>query len=230
MSRYERQTCLPDFGEEGQRKLKASAALVVGAGGLGSPVIQYLAGAGLGSVDVVDSDTVDLTNLHRQTLYTQKSIGLLKAKTAAERIRALGVRSEWESEKLQDVRDHLGEYQVVLDCTDRWSSHDEVASYGREYKVPVVHGSIGGLLGRVMVFGVTGPCWRCVHPSRPETTGSPPGTVGPVCGVVGSMMAFEALRILLGWGERVGQMSVYNAMTADTRSFQLTVRPGCEEH
>lgn len=236
MNRYERQTCLPEVGEEGQARLAASRVLVVGAGGLGSPVILYLAGAGIGRVDVYDHDKVEDTNLHRQVLYTDKHVGRLKAHEAAERVKAVGCKSNWESEKFQDIlrviKDYrvLKNYDIILDCTDRWSSHDAVTQECRLAGKTVVHGSIQGLLGRVIVFDPGGPCWRCLHPTQPDNSGAVRGTLGPVCGVIGSLMALEALRLLLGWESNAGKMLVYDAKAAQTRTFKMTPRPDCPCH
>lgn len=229
MSRFDRQTCLPEVGNEGQERLKKASVLVVGAGGLGSPVILYLAGAGVGRVDVIDNDKVDDTNLHRQVLYTDKQVGLLKARAASQRVKDVGGKSSWECEKFQAVRE-LDEYDVIVDCTDRWSSHDAVIQEARKLLTPVVHGSIQGLLGRVMVFTPEGPCWRCLHPEKPDNSGAPRGTLGPVCGVIGSMMAFEALRLLLGWTTNAGDMVLYDAKKARTTVVRMTRRLDCPEH
>lgn len=232
MGRFDRQTALPDVD---QGKLATSSVLVVGAGGLGSPVIQYLAGAGLKRIHVCDHDKVDETNLHRQVLYTDADIGKSKASLACERIKAVGVEAVAFEEPFQEMVPLLTPwppYDVILDCTDRWSSHDAVVMEGLKAKVPVVHGSIWGLLGRVMVFSPTeGPCWRCVHPERPEgVKNAPKGTLGPVCGVIGSLMGFEALRILLGWGIQHSRMAVYDARKAQMTNLSFPQDPKCPSH
>ncbi len=234
MSRYDRQTCLHDVGEAGQKRLGLSKVLVVGAGGLGSPVVQYLAGAGIGHVDVLDPDVIEETNLHRQVLYTNSELGFAKARVASERARAVGVKSNWAKCAWGDPKLNgfiLKKYGVILDCTDRWGSHDAVIQDSRRDGVIVVHGSIQGLLGRVMVFEPGGPCWRCLHPSKPENKDAVRGTLGPVCGVVGSLMAFEAIRLLLGWGSSLtGRMLTYDARAARTSMYKRTQRPDCTEH
>ena len=235
-SRFDRQTSLPGMD---QRRLADSSALVIGAGGLGSPVIIYLAGAGLGRVDVCDDDSVEETNIHRQTLYTNNDIGQKKAYVAAHRVIDVGAESLAICSKFCDpdpgtrrsTASVATKYSIILDCTDRWSSHDAVISAGLSAGVPVVHGSIQGLLGRVIVFRPGGACWRCLHPERPSgTKDGPQGTLGPVCGVVGSMMALEALKVLLEWEGLKDTMAVYDGMAVKVSHFAMPKDPACANH
>lgn len=238
--RFDRQTSLPGVD---QAKLSASSALVVGAGGLGSPVVMYLAGAGFGRVDVCDDDIVDETNIHRQILYTNRDVGSRKADLATLRAACAGTYSFAFRSKFCDptpmngepdypsAASRVAEYSVVLDCTDRWSSHDSVIAAGLAAEVPVVHGSIQGLLGRVIVFRPGGACWRCLHPERPAgTKDGPQGTLGPVCGVVGSMMALEALKITMCWDGLKDTMAVYDGMAAKISHFEMPRDPACAGH
>jgi molybdopterin/thiamine biosynthesis adenylyltransferase len=231
---FSRQTCLPEVGEKGQKALGGSRALVVGAGGTGSPVIMYLASAGVGRVDVCDPDVVDLSNLHRQILH--KAVGEQKAVSASSWVRDRGSWCEWSLQKLSDVREFEAvsgvpkkDYDVVLDCTDRWTSHRDVIMSSVRAGRTVVHGSIAGLLGRVMTFGPGTPCWLCLHPEKPAGTADlAPGTLGPVCGMVGSTMAMEALRILLGMPPAVlGKMMTFDASSMTVSKFETSKLDGC---
>lgn len=233
---YSRQVCLPEVGEDGQRRLKESRVLVVGAGGTGSPVIMYLASAGLRRVDVCDSDVVEASNLHRQILH--RDLGEDKAISASRWIRGRqqGSWCEWSTERLEDVAKFSPasetrpvDYDVVIDCTDRWSAHRDIVMSSLRAGKTVVHGSIGGLLGRVMTFGPGSPCWLCLHPSSPDGVKSVPrGTLGPVCGIIGSVMAMEALRIVLGMGPSLlGRMLTFDAKSMAFSKFEMTKLPEC---
>lgn len=238
--RFVRQTGLAEVGEVGQERLSKSRALVIGAGGTGSAAILCLAGAGLRTLNICEPDSVEESNLHRQALYTNTQIGLRKAPIASRRVDQSGFTSSTYSihpfkrqhensiYKTNHVTHELP-YDVVLDCTDRWSAHDEVIGYYREKKVPVVHGSIQGLHGRVMTFTHDTPCWRCLHPEKPTgTKEGPRGTLGPVCGVVGSLIAMETLRILLGHGPQLaGNTLLYSAMNSQFEMMQRTFDPAC---
>lgn len=197
--RYERQTILPNVGDAGQEKLGRAHALVVGAGGLGSPVVLYLAGAGVGRIDVCDPDVVDETNLHRQVLYTDADVGQSKAAHAARRVRAMGLASAAYPVLFQELEKLDLRPDVILDCTDRFRSHDAVITAGLRASIPVVHGSLSGLSGRVITFRKGSPCWQCINPEKPDQKSPPSGTLGPICGILGSMMVLECLRVLLGW-------------------------------
>lgn len=231
---FSRQTCLPEVGEAGQERLRASKVLVVGAGGTGSPVIMYLSSAGVGRVDVCDPDAVDLTNLHRQILHSH--VGEDKAASASSWVRKRGSWCEWSTQKVQNVADFEPisrspkvDYDVVLDCTDRWSSHRDVIMSAVKAGKLVVHGSIAGLLGRVMTFGPGSPCWLCLHPEKPEAAAKlVRGTLGPVCGVVGSTMAMESLRILLGMGPALlGRMMTFDASSMAVSKFETSKLDDC---
>jgi adenylyltransferase/sulfurtransferase len=193
----------------------------------------YLAGAGLKALDICEPDTVDESNLHRQVLYTDRNVGVRKAPIASMRVREMNegrIESSYAVFPFQQAGTiKAGAYDVVLDCTDRWSSHDEVISFYMKKRVPVVHGSIQGLIGRVMTFTHNTPCWRCLHPEKPTgTKEGPRGTLGPVCGVIGSLMAMEALRILLGHGPGLaGEMLVYSAMKSQFERMTRTFDPAC---
>lgn len=209
MERYARQTMLPEIGEEGQRKLTKSRALIVGLGGLGSPVSMYLAGAGLGTIGLVDMDTVSESNLHRQVLYGTPQLGRSKVDCAIERLTdvaspscsLIGHPGGLAAENADEI---IGGYDLVMDCTDNYATRlliDEVcARLGK----PWVHGAIEGFSGQVTVFnGKAGKRYRDLYPDAIALASEPKrvfGVVGPTPAVTGSLQAMEALKILLGIG------------------------------
>jgi adenylyltransferase/sulfurtransferase len=231
---FSRQLVLPQVGEAGQARLEASKVLVVGAGGTGSPAIMYLASAGVGRVDVCDPDAVEPSNLHRQIIHGK--VGEMKSVSAKQWIRDRGSWCEWSLQRLTDVQAFKAasevpsvDYDVVLDCTDRWSAHNDIVSSGVRAGKTVIHGSVGGLLGRVVGFGPGTPCWLCLHPEKPAGLKEVvPGTLGPVCGVVGSAMAMEAIRVLLGLPPAIaGHMLTFDASTMSFAKFELSKLEGC---
>ncbi len=236
---FSRQTCLPEVGEEGQARLRKAKVLVVGAGGTGSPAIMYLASAGLGRVDVCDPDWVDASNMHRQILYTD--VGSPKVAAAQKWVQGRGVQctalffrmdklTESTARSESDMEFAVeADYDVILDCTDRWSSHRNIVMSGLYSGRHVVHGSIGGLVGRVITFSPKTPCWWCLHPDSPKGVEDVPrGTLGPVCGLVGSAMAMEAIQVCLGRTPALlGRMLAIDASSMNFHSFDLSRREGC---
>ncbi len=209
MDRYARQIVLPQVGPAGQARLATARVLVVGAGGLGCPVLHYLAAAGVGQITVADGDTVDLGNLHRQLLYAVDDVGAGKAGTAARRLREQGFEARVEA-----VAAHLGphnaralvsSHDVVVDCTDdlftRYLINDACVQDGK----PFVHGSLHRFSGQVAVFNHgNGPTYRCAFPREPGAGEVPDcadaGVLGVLPGVVGTLQAAEVLKLLLGIG------------------------------
>jgi molybdopterin-synthase adenylyltransferase len=224
LRRYSRQMLLPEF-EAHQEKLRAACVLVIGAGGLGCPVISYLAGAGVGELRVADGDTVALSNLHRQTLYTQADLGRSKAEAAAARaqqvnpyvrVRALPELTE------ENAADHLANTTLVIDATDNFAARYLIHDRCRAAGLPWVWGAASALEGMVSVFG---PRWglREVFPT-PDNAEScaEVGVAGPLLGVVGGVMAMEALKVLTGHHEILaGQLWTYDALSARVRVVRL---------
>ena len=243
VTRYARHVLIPGVGLEGQERLAAARVLVIGAGGLGSPALLYLAAAGIGTIGVVDADVVDLTNLHRQVIHSDDDIGRPKTESAEEAIRQV---NPYVTVVRHDVRldssnalEILRDYDVVVDGTDnfptRYLVNDACVMLGK----PHVWGSILRFDGQVSVWWAGhGPCYRCVFP-EPPPPGSVPscaegGVLGVLCGAIGSVQSTEAIKLLLGIGEPLtGRLLVHDALrqTWDT----LTVRadpdcPACGEH
>ncbi|MDE6692239.1 MAG: HesA/MoeB/ThiF family protein [Muribaculaceae bacterium] len=208
MERYSRQTILPEIGEEGQKRIMASSALIVGLGGLGAPVAMYLTAAGVGRIGLADRDTVSLSNLQRQVLYSEDSVGHSKTECAAERLHHLssGTLFETHDEGLTEGNavSLIGGYDIVLDCTDNFRTRmlidDTCAITGK----PWVHGAIDGFHGMVTVFNLKEKKrYADLYPDCHELRDSKSmiGTFGVMPGVIGSIQASEALKVLGGFGE-----------------------------
>lgn len=236
-SRYARHLLLPEVGLAGQRRLLRSRVLVIGAGGLGSPVLTYLAAAGVGTIGLVDDDTVDLTNLQRQVVHRTVDVGRLKTESAAERLAAInpGVRTVLHSVRLtaETVWDLLEGYDVVVDGTDNFATRYLLGDACALRGLPYVWAALFRFDAALSVFdATTGPCYRCVHPV-PPAPGSVPscaegGVLGAMAGVVGAAQATEALKLLLGVGRPlVGRLATFDALDGEWRYVTVAKNPGC---
>jgi adenylyltransferase/sulfurtransferase len=237
MSRYSRHLALPEVGQEGQEQLKKGSALVVGAGGLGSPVALYLAAAGVGRIGIADFDRVEESNLQRQIIHGTCSVGRPKLRSAAERIRDLNPHVDVELHDARlDSSNALGileRYDVVIDGTDnfptRYLLNDASVLLGK----PNVYGSIFRFEGQASVFAHEGsPCYRCLYPAPPPPAVVPNceegGVLGVVPGVIGSIQATEALKILLGIGRTLaGRLLLFDAARMTFREIALRKNPAC---
>lgn len=237
LQRYARHLTLPQVGVEGQRRLKAARVLLVGVGGLGSPAAMYLAAAGVGSLGLVDHDAVDLTNLQRQVLHGTSGIGRSKLASASARLTDLNpqVRLTLHAVRLTSANamEILADYDVIVDGSDnfptRYLVNDACALLGK----PDVYGSIHRFDGQVSVFQADrGPCYRCLYrdPPPPELVPScaEGGVLGVLPGIVGSLQAAEAIKIVLGVGEPlVGRLLLIDALTMRFRELALVKDPDC---
>jgi adenylyltransferase/sulfurtransferase len=235
--RYARQIALPEFGEEGQRRLGDSRVLLVGLGGLGSPAALYLAAAGVGHLTLVDFDEVDETNLQRQVLYSTADAGRPKLDVAAERLRALNptlgldlVDTPLHASNAVDlVRGH----DVVVDGTDNFSARYAVNDACVLTRTANVHGAVQGFEGQVMILaGDAAPCYRCLFPDPPEPGTVPScaeaGILGVLPGIVGTLQATETLKLLAGLGEPLsGRMIRFDALAARFTEVRLARDPAC---
>lgn len=224
--RYSRQMRLPELGPLGQRRLAASRIAVIGAGGLGAPVLTYLAAAGIGEITLFDPDTVDPTNLHRQVLFTGEDLGRSKAVAAAEHLRALNpetrVRAVVDVITPENALEQLAGHHLVLDGTDNFPTRYLTSDTCELLDIPLVWGSILGFAGQVSVFwgaGGRGVTYRDVHPVPPRPGEVPScseaGVLGMLCGVIGSTMAMEAVKVLAGLGDVLyGRLALYDALRA----------------
>ncbi len=237
MSRYARQTLLPEVGAEGQARLSGARVLVIGAGGLAAPVLPLLAGAGIGQITIVDGDTVALSNLHRQTLFTEADCGRPKAVVAAERCRALNgeilVSARKQALTNGNVADLVAQADVVLDCADSYAASyilsDACFSAGR----PLITASVLGLSGYVGGFCGGAPSLRAVFPDAPGSGAScaTAGVLGPVVGLIGAMQAQMTLNLILGLDPSpLGQMVQFDARTLRSTTFRFDNAPEPERH
>ncbi len=243
VQRYSRHLIMPEVGMEGQRKLRRARVLVVGAGGLGAPTLSYLAAAGVGTIGIVDFDTVDLTNLQRQVIYTTTDVGRPKLEAAAERVRGMNPDVQVKTHEVRLTSENalsiLGDYDIVVDGTDnfptRYLVNDACVMLGK----PNVYGSIFRFDGQASVFCLPeGPCYRCVYPEPPPPGLVPScaegGVLGVLPGIIGTIQATEAVKLILGRGESLaGRLLVLDAMKMRFR--ELTIRknpecPVCGEH
>jgi molybdopterin/thiamine biosynthesis adenylyltransferase len=218
IERYARHLVLREVGGPGQQKLKAASALIVGTGGLGSPAALYLAAAGVGTIILVDPDEVDLSNLQRQVLYAEDVVGRPKAEAAYT-----GAFEPANADELVEGVD------LVLDGTDDFAVRYEVNAACVRHGKPLVSGAIGRWTGQVGVFGRQ-PCYRCLVPEIPPDaeTCVAVGVVGALAGVVGSMMALEALKLIVDAGEPLtGRLLIYDALSAETRTVKVGADPDC---
>jgi len=238
VQRYSRHIILPNIGGAGQRKLLDASVLVIGAGGLGSPVAMYLAAAGIGKLGIVDFDRVDVTNLQRQILHTTADVGRPKVESAVEHLRAINPTIDIVAHDTllfsTNVFDVMEPYDIVIDGTDnfpvRYLVNDATQFMGK----PLVYGSIFQWEGQATVFmpGQDAPCYRCLFPSPP-----PPGTVpscaeggvfGVLPGVIGSIQATEAIKLITGEGESlVGRLLLYDALHMDFQEVKIRWDADC---
>ena len=237
LERYARHIVLREVGGVGQARLKAARVLVVGAGGIGSPAIQYLAAAGVGRLAVVDDDKVDLSNLQRQTLFDSDDIGRSKAAVAAARARALNPHIEalaLEARIGIATADRVAGHDVVLDGTDNFPTRLAVADACHSHRVPLVSAAVAQFSGQLGVFRgwePDKPCYRCFvghDPERPEATCAEAGVLGALTGVMGTLAALEVLRAIAGFGEdSAGKLLLVDALSLRFRTLALPKDPGC---
>ena len=208
--RYSRHILLDEVGVEGQQRLLDAHALIIGAGGLGSPVALYLAASGVGHITVVDHDLVDLTNLQRQIAHTTERVGQAKAHSAALAMRALNpevqVHALTERADAQLLNTLVSGSHVVIDCCDNFETRHAVNAACVQHRVPLVSGAVIRLDGQVTVFDArarTSPCYACVfppHQAPPEVHCATMGVLAPLVGLIGSVQATEALKLIAGVG------------------------------
>ena len=237
-TRYSRHLLLPQIGEEGQEKLKRASALIVGVGGLGSPVAMYLAAAGIGRLGLVDFDTVDESNLQRQILFGESVVGERKLDAAWKRLRDLNrnLRIETFNDRLssRNALPLMEPYDLVIDGTDNFATRYLVNDACVMQRKPNVYGSIYRFEGQVSVFDATrGPCYRCLYPDPPPPHLVPScaegGVLGVLPGVVGTLQATEAVKLITGAGEPlIGRMLLFDALSATFRNVRLAKNPACK--
>ncbi len=231
VERYARQLVLHEIGGAGQQALKRARVLVVGLGGLGLPAAAYLAGAGVGRLGLVDPDTVAVSNLHRQILFQTADIGLAKTDVAAARLLALNPYLEIDlyPERFEAAADIVGSYDVVLDGTDSFPTRFAVNAACILADRPLVSGAIGRWHGQVGVFRKR-PCYRCLVPQVPPEAEAcaEVGVVGPLPGVIGAIMAMEAIKLIAGAGAPLdSRLLLFDGLTGASRTVHIMADPAC---
>ncbi|MEM1373903.1 MAG: HesA/MoeB/ThiF family protein [Pseudomonadota bacterium] len=238
LERYARHIVLREIGGPGQAKLKRAKVLVVGAGGLGSPVLQYLAAAGVGTLGVIDDDRVDHTNLQRQTIHRDDATGLPKTASAEQSIHALNpyvdVRPYTRRLTGDIAADLFDDYDLIVDCTDDQETRRLINRTAVDLGLPVVWGALTQWEGQVAIWDPAfgGPCYECVFPDDPAPGQAPScaeaGVLGPLPGIIGTMMASEVIKRITGAGTPlIGYMLIYDALEAETRKIKVKPRADC---
>jgi len=235
--RYGRHLVMPEVGVEGQAKLKAGRVLCVGAGGLGSPAALYLAAAGVGTVGLVDDDAVSVSNLQRQVLFSTDDAGTPKTEAAEARLRGLNPHIRVRTHALRlatdNVMDVVADYDLVVDGSDNFPTRYLVNDACVLAGIPCVHGSVLRFDGQVSVFGADdGPCYRCLFPAPPPAGAVPScaegGVLGVLPGIIGSLQALEAIKLLLGVGEPlVGRLALFDGLGGTLREVGVAQDPKC---
>lgn len=237
VQRYSRHLIMPEVGAEGQRKLKAAAVLLIGAGGLGSPLAMYLAAAGVGRLGLVDYDVVDYSNLHRQVIHGTKDVGRSKLESAKERVLDINPHVQVDTYDVPLTSENALEifepYDVIVDGTDnfptRYLTNDASVLLGK----PNVYGSIFRFEGQVSVFyAEEGPCYRCLFPEPPPPGLVPScaegGVLGVLPGTIGALQATEAIKLILGVGQPlIGRLLLYDALSMEFNQVRLHKNPDC---
>lgn len=234
-NRYGKQIILPEIGIDGQTKLAAAKALVIGAGGLGCPVLQYLGAAGVGTLGIIDGDNVELSNLQRQVLYNNADIGKSKAHTAAQKIAALNPNVKLFPIKTfinhTNALELIKEYDIIIDGSDNFPTRYLVNDACVMLNKPMVSGAIYKFEGQVSVFNYKGgPTYRCIFPDPPGEGESPNcadiGVIATLPGIIGSIQANEVIKIITGIGEPLsGKLLVMDTLTMATNTFQFKLNP-----
>lgn len=238
LNRYARHIVLREVGGPGQKRLKDARVLVVGAGGLGSPALLYLAAAGVGTIGVIDDDTVENSNLQRQVIHKDQSIGMPKVHSAAEEMRAqnpfvtvLPYAKRLTAELASEL---IADFDIVLDGTDNFDTRYLVNRICFDLGKPLISGALSQWEGQLTVFDPkeNTPCYQCVFPEAPAPGLAPncaeAGVIGPLPGVIGAMMAGEAVKVITGAGAALrGEMLIYDALYGESRKITLKRREDC---
>ncbi len=238
LDRYARHLVLREIGGRGQTLIKAANIAVIGAGGLGSPCLQYLAAAGVGAITIIDDDDVALSNLQRQTLFTTAAIGRPKVAVAAEQLVALNPHVVVTPVAMRLTADNaaslLAGHSLIIDGCDSFATRLAVNTAAIALGIPLLSGAVGPFDGQIALFAghlPDQPCYQCLvgaAADRPEQSCAETGVLGALTGIIGSMLALEALRAITGFGDPLaGRLLLYDALGARLRSVRLPRDPGC---
>ena len=235
--RYSRHILLPEIDIDGQQRLLAARVLVVGAGGLGAPALLYLASAGVGQLTLVDDDTVELTNLQRQVIHDMQTLGQPKVVSAAARLSAINpdVQLRLLNERLagDSLAAEVAAHDLVLDCSDNFATRHAINRACVAARVPLVSGAAVRFSGQLAVYDVrdeASPCYHCLFPEEGEASDGPCATFGvlaPLVGVIGSLQAVEAVKLLAGRRPALGQLTLYEALDGSFRQLRVPRDPDC---
>lgn len=243
-ARYSRQIILPQMGDEGQQKLLNARVLCIGAGGLGSPTALYLAAAGVGTLGILDNDKTDMSNLQRQILHTEESVGTSKVESAKLTLQRLNsditIRTHDVRLDSTNVMEIFADYDLIIDGTDNFPTRYLINDACVFLGLPNVHGSIFHFDGQVTVFNAPdgGPCYRCLYPEPPPPELAPScaeaGVLGAICGIIGTLQAAEAMKLILGAGDvlsgRVLSIDVLRGTMRELKTRKDPACPVCSEH
>ena len=237
LERYHRNALVPQVGVVGQQRIRAARVLLIGAGGLGAPAALYLAAAGVGAIGLIDDDDVDVSNLQRQVIHTSAAVGRPKVDSAAAAIRALNPDVEVIPHRTRLTAENalglLDGWDVVIDGTDNFPTRYLVNDASVMLGLPLVHGAVLGFNGQVGVFDAQrGPCYRCLHPTPPPAGSVPScaeaGVLGVLPGIIGTMQAAEALKLIIGGGEPLlGRLALLDAWGMHLREVPVAKNPAC---
>lgn len=235
--RYARQVRLPEIGAQGQRKLAAARVAIVGVGGLGSPAALYLAAAGVGTLGLIDDDIVERSNLHRQVVHNEHTLGRAKTESARATLAALNpdidVQTHKQKLSVDNVEAIFGGYDLILDGSDNFPTRYLVNDACCKLGLTHISAAVQGFSGQLSVFMQGGPCYRCLFPEPPPVELAPScaeaGVLGVLPGIMGMQQALEALKIIIGFGDPLkGRLMVFDAKTSRQRVLQLARDPDCE--
>ena len=237
MQRYSRHILIPEIDMVGQQRIANAKVLCVGAGGLGSTNIQYLAAAGIGTIGIIDFDVVQLSNLQRQVIHFQQDIGEQKVVSAAKKINALNPNVNVVVHEVMLTSDNaleiFAKYDLIIDGTDNFATRYLINDAAALSNKPYIWGSIYQFDGQASVFwSKVGPCYRCLHPTPPPTGSVPScaegGVLGAICASIGSIQVIEAIKLITGIGEPlIGRLLIYDALKLEQRQISVKVRPDC---
>lgn len=236
--RYQRQIILPEIGVEGQKKLQNAKVLCIGAGGLGSPILLYLAAAGVGTLGIMDPDKITLSNLHRQILFKSNQLSMDKASVAASHLKILNTRiniiSYVERLTSSNAIARMQDFDIVIDASDNFTCKYLINDCAVKLGIPMVYGSITGYEGQAAVFfSQKGPCYRCLYPNPPQkpiSNCAEFGIVGAVAGIIGSIQAFETIKLILQHPllkPMIGKISMLDATNMEMISYELNKNKEC---
>lgn len=236
LERYSRHILLPEMGAIGQAKLREASVLIVGAGGLGAPMIMYLAAAGIGRIGIVDDDVVDLSNLQRQIAHTTDRIGVNKAESAAETARAINPSIQVDIHPFRlskaDIDDVMQPYDIIADGTDNFETRYLVNDAAVRLGKTLVTAALLRFDGQITTVKPGGPCYRCLFPNPPPPGAVPScseaGVLGAVAGILGTMQSTEVIKEILGIGESLsGRLLLFDGLSMSLRAMKAKPRPTC---